>query len=256
VDALASSWAKFHWASKHMEAVNAALKRSLDLDLHSIAFQTETEPTRKGAIGTVSISSLPRLRDDCGLAVGDVIQNFRAALDHLAWDLVRIGTDPRPKDPKGVQFPMATNFGSFRSQLPRRLPGVPAGQRAIIREYQPYRRGIGPTAIRRLRNFSDSDKHRLFIPTAVNMEGITNLSINTSWPLVSFNYLVKKPQALHLGTQVLKLEMVRAVGACQVQVKGRVTMFPSVGYGRNIMETLVLIRSTVLEVLGRFEAVL
>jgi len=255
-DPLENSWAKFYWASQHMTAVDKALKRSIDPNLHAVSFEVEIETQANGGTGIVQISTLPHLRDDCGLAIGDVIQNFRAALDHLTWDLVRIGATPRPKRPQMIQFPMANSYKSFKGQVGDRLPGVPNDQRAIILRYQPYRRGNGPMAIRWLRNFSDKDKHRVLIPTVVNVAGITNLNITSSWPMNGMTYLVKKPRPLNVGTKVLQLDMSPGTGDCQVNVNGEVALFPSLGYGRNILLSLGLIRETVLEILSQFDDII
>jgi hypothetical protein len=236
-----------------MEAVNKALKRSLEADPHAITFKTKIDAHAHGAAATVAIGALPHLRNDCGLAVGDVIQNFRAALDHLAWDLVRIGLDPDPKKPQNVQFPMATSYSSYQGQIRSRLPGVPVAQLAVVRRFQPYRRGDGPTAVRWLRNLSDKDKHRVLIPTLVNVRDVTNLTVNSSWPVESLTYLVAHPRPLNLGTQILRVELKHAAGECQVNVDGEVTVFPSLGYGRPITTTLASIRTTVLEILTAFD---
>src|SRR5947208_2801295 len=140
---LQSSWSKFHWAQKHLGAVNAALQRSFDPQTHSVSVKVEVKVTADTAVAIARVGSVPIVRDDCGLTLGDTLQNFRAALDHLAWDLVKIGAIPNPKRPQDIYFPMAKNFSNWRTDLDRKLPGVPKEQRAIIRRYQPYRRGIG-----------------------------------------------------------------------------------------------------------------
>ena len=236
-----------------MTAVNKALQRSLDPSLHAVAFDAKIEAATHGTRAVIAISALPRLRNDCGLTIGDVIQNFRAALDYLAWDLVRTGSTPRPVNPRLVQFPMATSFKAFRGRLATQLPGVSTDFRAIIRRYQPYRRGEGPTAIRWLCNLSNMDKHRVLIPTLVNVSEVRNLTLSSSWPIERIDWLITKPQSLNVGTDVLQVDLSRGIGDCQVNVQGDVALFPSLGYARDIMSSLTKIRSTVLEVLTEFD---
>ena len=40
-DPMGSAWAKYHWASKHMEAVATAIQRSVDPDAHPIALNLD-----------------------------------------------------------------------------------------------------------------------------------------------------------------------------------------------------------------------
>src|ERR1700728_1684140 len=106
VDPMGSAWHKYHWASRHMNAVDTAIQRSIDPNVHPIAVEINREPVN-GTIAVVRVTRLPNIRTDYGLALGDMIQNFRAALDHLAWCLVKTGDDPRPLKPQRVYFPMA-----------------------------------------------------------------------------------------------------------------------------------------------------
>lgn len=254
-DPMGSAWHKYHWASKHMEAVAAAIERSVDPNVHPIAVQIKREPPN-GNTAVVRVSSLPNIRTDYGLTLGDTIQNFRAALDHLAWCLVKVGHDPRPSKPKRVYFPMAASAKSFRGQVEEWLPGVPADYRAIIRRYQPYRSGDRAKAIRWLRNLSDTDKHRVLIPAVVSL-GAINLQVTTNWPVQRVEPLIKGRRALDVGTPLMRVTLMPILGTdCQVQVHGNLASFPSLGYGVPIGDALTLMRSTVLEILATFDGLL
>jgi len=250
-DPLESAWAKYHWANKHMEAVDAAIQRSVDPNVHPIALKVEFD----GPVAIVRVAKLPNIRTDYGLALGDTIQNFRAALDHLAWCLVKTGTEPRPKDPKGVYFPMAKTGKSFDGQINRWLPGVSDPYRTIIRRYQPYRRGERPKAIRWLRNLSDTDKHRILIPAVVSL-GSLNLRVTANWTMRRI-VPIKGRRALNIGTPLLRVTLMPVLGTNpQVQVDGNLASFPSLGYGVPLANSLPLIRDTVLEILSTFDKLL
>jgi len=254
-DPIGSAWQKYSWASKHMERVAAALEESANPNAHPIAFDINLEPPH-GNVAVVRVTSIPNIRTDYGLALGDTIQNFRAALDHLAWGLVKVGNDPRPKEPKLVQFPMATSSKSFHGQLSRRLPGVPREYRTIIHRYQPYRSGEKPKAMRWLRNLSDTDKHRVLIPAVVSLHGV-NLRLVSNWPLQQLDQLIKGRRALKVGTPLLRATLFPVLGTqCQVNVQGQIACFPSLGYGVPVLEAVPLIRSTVLELLDTFDNLL
>jgi hypothetical protein len=103
------------------------------------------------------------------LVVGDYIQNLRSALDHLAWELVRKGSEWPPSKPRAVQFPIYSvgtskdkDMRTFSSRVALELPGTSDEQRAIINSYQPYHRG--KWHLYTLANFSNQDKHRVITP--------------------------------------------------------------------------------------------
>jgi hypothetical protein len=72
------------------------------------------------------------------LMLGDVVYNLRACLNYLAWDLVRVGSQPTPRHRRDVDFPIYTSSDEFARRIESRLPGVHARHRAIIEAHQPY----------------------------------------------------------------------------------------------------------------------
>jgi len=73
------------------------------------------------------------------LLLGDVVSDFRACLNYLAWDVVRVGTEPKPRDRGRVKFPIVTtNRDRFDAAANICLPGVRAEHVAIIERHQPY----------------------------------------------------------------------------------------------------------------------
>jgi len=117
---------------------------------------------------------VPVLDASIGLLLGEVIQNFRSALDHLAWAMVppstRNGLSAAAR--RRIYFPVARNRQNFWGSINTWLPDTSFEQRALIECYQPYRRTPKGRLIRRLRNLSDIDKHRIIIPAvALPFEG-------------------------------------------------------------------------------------
>lgn len=107
-------------------------------------------------------------RLDWGAIVGDVLQNFLAALDHMAWRLVELGREPpdtlSKTAQKRVQFPIYSKRDDFNEWLPKRLPGVERSQQAIVRRYQPFiggRRKAPYHPFSVLHEFATRDKHRV-----------------------------------------------------------------------------------------------
>lgn len=235
-----------------MQAVDRMLRQSLDPDKHTIAIEVDIQLHVLGATALARISRLPIIRNDCALAIGDVLHSFRSALDYLAWDLVRIGDDPRPKRPDLIQFPMSKSGSAFKEWLPKRLPGVPDDYVAAIRQVQPYRRGERSKAIRWLRNLSDIDKHRVLLPTVMNASDI-NLTVLSNWPIAWLEYLHREPGPLHVGTNLMRVQLAPGAGQCQMNVQGDFRVFPSLGYKVPIMDRLMAIRNAVFDVLTLFD---
>jgi hypothetical protein len=115
----------------------------------------------------VCSSGAPVYGPEIGILIGEILHNCRGALDHLAWILVQQGNSPRlpVRKERRVMFPMAQTRDTFWARIEATLPGVPDEQRRFIERYQPYRRSTKGRAIRCLRNLSDTDKHRVIIPS-------------------------------------------------------------------------------------------
>jgi hypothetical protein len=253
---LESSWHKFHWAEQHMQALDTHFARVLDPKTEPVAVDSYVEVGGDGARVRLVVAKVPAIQTDAALIVGDAVQNFRAALDHLAWDLVRIGSQPHPKDPRQIYFPMAKNAESFGQMLSQRLPGVPKSHWTIARRYQPYRSGERAKAMRWLRHLSDVDKHRVMTPLAMNASHV-NMTITSDWPLVDCAYTLVRPKPLKVGTELAQA-VLRRVGAGnpQVNVQGNLPIYPALSYRRPLGEVLSAIARTVRDVLTEFDNVL
>lgn len=117
------------------------------------------------------VESVPReLVTYWGVLIGEALHNIRSALDHLAWQLVITGSDPSPRRPSDVQFPIYDTSTKFDRNVDRRLPGVIDDYRTLIKGLQPYERGKLPEFQRygaplgRLARLSNRDKHQVVTP--------------------------------------------------------------------------------------------
>ena len=255
---LQSSWSKFNWAQKHLAAFDSALQRSFDPQRHAVSVKAEIKVSGDTAEAIVRVASIPIVRDDCGLTLGDALQNFRATLDHLAWDLVKLGSIPRPKRPQDIYFPMAKSFQTWKGRVDDWLPGVPPKQRATIRRYQPYRRGPQSRAMRLLRDLSDHDKHRVMVPIAMNTQPNPSFTVQSHWTVSTLHYLVNRPMRLKVNTPLARIDLVRPrgfTGGCDVNVNGQFSVYPALPGGQPASR-LGEIRETVFEILSEFDAIL
>jgi hypothetical protein len=103
----------------------------------------------------------PTMPESFSARFGDAIHNYRCVLDHIAWQLVLHGSDPTPKRPNLVQFPIRDEEAQFGGDLGMRLPGVGRGPTDFIKARHRYQGGKATNeALLRLADLSNDDKHR------------------------------------------------------------------------------------------------
>ena len=113
----------------------------------------------------VKTATYPALPDSFAVRFGDAIHNYRCALDHLAWQLVKHGATPNPSRENSVQFPICSTESDFRIKEKIRLPGVTREKIDFIRGLHAYKRGKATNeALLSLASLSNDDKHRSIRP--------------------------------------------------------------------------------------------
>jgi hypothetical protein len=102
---------------------------------------------------------------------GDVIQNLRTSLDHLAYQLALVGS-PGVEPGRKVGFPICASAEIYRSAKLRKLEGMRADAIKAIDNIRPYKGGND--ALWKLHNFNNVDKHQalLTIGSDYLMEGV------------------------------------------------------------------------------------
>src|SRR5438876_2034831 len=87
-----SAWLKWGWAVMHAQRleddINAFAAESAERQLYTV----RTEYDAKCHCVRLSVTTVESLPARWGLRIGDIANNFRAALDHLTWVLVKRGT--------------------------------------------------------------------------------------------------------------------------------------------------------------------
>lgn len=91
--------------------------------------------------------------------VGDVVQNLRAALDHLAY--VLFATSPT-FNPKKSFFPIAENAARYKSEALGKVKGFRQDVIDAISAIEPYGGGKGEL-LWKLHSLSITDKHKLLL---------------------------------------------------------------------------------------------
>ncbi|HEX5929330.1 MAG TPA: hypothetical protein VFY48_08050 [Solirubrobacterales bacterium] len=174
----ASAWLKWAQGVLHAQTLQADIERiGHKPDAYPVlAFRSEYHPNRHGfAVIAEEIAPIPVRWP---LLLGDIANNYRAALDHLAWALVSRGRTPPAKLTKrqenAVYFPIHKERTEFNGKVGSQLPGVRRADLAKVRRYQPYHHGqsVRPRhALPLLAGINAGDKHRSIQPLwAVSVE--------------------------------------------------------------------------------------
>ena len=128
------AWLKWGQAVVHTQTLE------IDVETFSVAahdkplltLRTEYHPKRHGFAVIVDSVVVP-IPVRWGLLLGDIANNYRSSLDHVAWALVVRGSIPpstlKPKSRRDIQFPIKDKRTEFNGELPRRLPGVNADRK-------------------------------------------------------------------------------------------------------------------------------
>lgn len=150
--------AKLARAGEHLLELVSAARDFMDGDPHTVINE---ERAADLDVAVVRVREYPPLR--LGLIFGDVLSNWRSALDNLANELVRLN---RRNPGARTSFPIFSQEADFASRGRRRISGVSEEHAAIIAALQPFHTDRDPTveALRVVNEYVNVDKHRAIHP--------------------------------------------------------------------------------------------
>lgn len=153
--------AKLQHAKGYLDAIEFEVKSWMDSHPYSISKQTNSDFTRYSLV--LRVNKEPSLQR-WSLIVGDIVHNLRCALDHLVYAIAvhESGQKPPPFEHR-LMFPICDTGTIFRDESKKRLATLSDRVRAAIEIVQPYNRPHEtlPPLLAILRDFSNTDKHRL-----------------------------------------------------------------------------------------------
>jgi hypothetical protein len=175
-----SAWLKWAQAIVHAQTLDADVEAWGQLNRNPVrAFRAEYQAKRHGF--AIIIEELDPIPARWRLLLGDIANNYRAALDHLAWALVSRGKTPpetgalSSAQEKAVYFPISQDRPGFNAEVrvpasPKsrfKLLGIRLADSAVVRRAQPYHRGarrrqLHPLVL--LAGINTGDKHRAIQP--------------------------------------------------------------------------------------------
>jgi hypothetical protein len=158
ITGLDSAVAKVIRAQKHLDEINRII---VDVTSKAGAYEIITDANGKE---TVNFLIEPPL--DVAILAGEIIYQLRSAIDHLAFELVKLnpgGIILPPKWQEHALFPLwltaprSTTYNCFNSVL----PGITIGAFTFIEGLQPYHSGPGHHNVMAIiAKLSNIDKHR------------------------------------------------------------------------------------------------
>ena len=148
-----SSYWKLEQARRHV----SNLEKSIGSFLNSSPFKTGTTVDAETKRRKYLIISAEDVPIEIALIAGDVFQNLRSALDHLAYGLC--SGSRRSKD--RIYFPIADSKARYEEKKAEWTKGMSREAKTRIDELKPYKGGND--ILWRLRELNNIDKHRLLV---------------------------------------------------------------------------------------------
>jgi hypothetical protein len=254
---LDSARAKVDMAHKHLIAAYAVGKSFINGKFYKISPKND----RKHRL-VIYFSRVDPIPAEFGLLIGDVANNLRSALDHIAFAFAKPTT---PKEERGIQFPLISKKIDFNGQAKRNLIGVPRNVRAAIERLQPYHRRKNPRlhALRYLQAINNWDKHRSLLVCPVSVTQCSFELILKTGKFSSIRHAIFNNRVMKAGAVVARFEIVNTIKGTEMDMDFKPTCVPvfDVGMPKEIRGVQVMgcmgfahefIRDEVLTIFERF----
>jgi hypothetical protein len=231
---------KVERAKKHLRDLAAEILALQNTTIITTDPDTGVAPHPITLLDTHKFKEVPTLPFDTVTIAGDVIHNIRAALDHLARQLVFVGMDCAPaaiplteKDLRGIEFPIAETPEKYEADKARKTKRMLPEAIEAIDALKPYKGGND--ALWRIHELDNIDKHRTLFTLA------HDFLFTGDW--FDGAYLLKAENPLFAGVEAqvekdIQLEITEAVS--QPKVSQSNTLLPSLHQLVDFVDNLVL----------------
>jgi len=192
----------------------------------------------------------PDLPDSFAARFGDAIYNYRCALDHIAWQLVKHGRDPNPAEYWRVQFPIYSTRVAFRRHRASRLPGVdPRGPVNFIETRHHYVGGKATNqALLTLATLSNDDKHHsLHLMFSTPSHAKHTITFKGCHP-IGFENPPERPKIVP-DAVIATLTILVTAPYFAVNVKPALLVYVALEDWRNVLQVLAEIRAEIEEII-------
>lgn len=239
--------AKLQRAKEHMHTCWDAYHAALSAN--AVTLRLEPDPEAGYYVGKVE--SVPTLPPSIGVLVGDVVHEFRSALDHLAWQAALRQTD---KPHRRTSFPITDSEKDYGLACAY-ISNLGPEESAIVERFQPYNRGGEYSPLRMLRVLSNKDKHKVLNAVVVRativgatFEGVNCTVEGTEW--------IRDGRELEVDAQFVRLKLGGNFTHPEVKMKGNFVPEVALEGGDTASRTFIGIGSEVAIIATEFEFVL
>jgi hypothetical protein len=146
---------KIERAKKHIRELDAEIRSFFAIKPYRIGTKRNPE-TRQLIYYVASVRETPTTM---AAITGDVLQNLRGSLDHLAYQLVLVGSGTTPS--AHIYFPIADDATKYERVRAKSVKGMRQSAIKAIDGIKPYK--DGNDTLWRLHKLNNVDKHRLLI---------------------------------------------------------------------------------------------
>ncbi len=147
---------KIDRAKQHLEELQKEIDTFFKLQPYKIS--TKRDPQTKRLIYYLTdVMSVP---DKIALISGDIVQNLRSALDHLAYGLF-IKENNGTVSARHIYFPIENDFQTYENEKLRKTKGISSEKVKLIDSTRPYKGGND--LLWAIATLNNTDKHRLLI---------------------------------------------------------------------------------------------
>jgi hypothetical protein len=149
---------KVERAKEHIRDLELELKAFFDTKPYIVGTKRNPQ-TRQLIYYLVSVKGVP---DRIAVIAGDILQNLRSALDHLAYALFMVGPGGAGGSPaKHVYFPISDDAAKYAVESPGKVKGMRQDAIDAVNAAKPYKGGNDALWV--LHKLNNVDKHRFVI---------------------------------------------------------------------------------------------
>ncbi len=251
------------WTTKINRAKQ--LKKDLDKVLYDFLasqpykIDTKRDPQSKRLI--YFITKADEVPEEISLITGDIIQNLRSALDHLAYQLFMINTGNRT-NARHIYFPIAEDATLYERDKDRKTEGIAQEAKDAIDVIRPFRGGND--TLWKIHKLNNIDKHRLLVTVgssyhSVDLGGHALTMMKRAFPHLDLPdmHFFAKPASGHFPLKVgdeLLADAPDAEPMPDLQFRFDVVIYePAIVEGESLLEVLKTMFDAVASLVPIFE---
>ncbi|HUD06600.1 MAG TPA: hypothetical protein VMR34_01815 [Candidatus Saccharimonadales bacterium] len=164
---------KIERAKQHLSELKSEISSFLSSQPYKAA--VKRDPKTKQII--YYCSGIEEVPEKIALIAGDVIQNLRSALDHLAYKLFLINSSDGTLN-RDIYFPIAEDLARSDSKKSRQTSGMSQNAKDLIDSIKPYKGGND--RLWQINELNNTDKHRLLVTVGASLDRVdlgTSISV-------------------------------------------------------------------------------